>query len=245
MFSAYCQLHRDMKDGFETIEWSLLATVVSRDTLTIKEVELFKAVDLWATKQCQKQKLTPSGEQKRSVLGEKIVKAIRFPVMKQKEFADVVLDTKILTPNEVLLFFKFYSSSLTSPVGFSETERRGSYGVIYRCGRFQSLSVKGWDYMGKRDFLGFTVDKDITLHGLCFFGSENNSYTVTLEVKVSSNNLTLVSKSGTYSSKLFKYKNVSCHGFEVLFDFAVVLKKNTQYQIEASISGPQSGKGVV
>ena len=230
-------------DGFETIEWSLLEAVVSRDTLTIKEVELFKAVDLWATKQCEKQGLPPSGEQKRSVLGEQMIKAIRFPVMKQKEFADVVLDTKILTPDEILLIFKFYSSSLTSPVGFSETERRGSYSVIHRCGRFQSVSVDSWGYGEKKDFLAFAVDKDITLHGLCFFGSENNTYTVTLEVKVSSDNSTLFSKSGTYSSKLLKYREVSYHGFEVVFDSAAVLKKSTQYQIEALISGPKSGNG--
>ena len=228
-------------DGFETVERSLLEVVVSRDTLTIEEVELFKAVDLWATKQCQKQDLAPVGELKRRILGEEILKAIRFPLMKQKEFANVVLDTKILTPDEVLLFFKFYSSSLTSPTGFSETRRRA--GVIHRCGRFQSVSVDSWGYGGSKDYLAFVVDKGITLHGLCLFGSENNSYTVTLEVKVSSNDSTLVSKSGTYSSKLLKYKNVSCHGFEVVFDSAAVLKKSTQYQIEALISGPKSGRG--
>ena len=227
-------------DGFEKIEWSLFTAVVSRDTLTIEEVELFKAVDLWATKQCQKQKLTPSGEQKRSVLGEQIIKAIRFPVMKQKEFADVVLDTKILTPDEMLLIFKFYNSSLTPPVGFPVIRRR-SY--IHRCRRFQSVSRGVWHYGGAKDLLGFATDKDITLHGLCFFGSENNSYTITLEVKVSSNNSTLVSKTGTYSSKLLQYKSESYHGFEVLFDSAAVLKKKTQYQIEALISGPQSGRG--
>ena len=42
-------------EGFETIERSLLEAIVARDTLTIKEVALFKAVDGWATKQCEKQ----------------------------------------------------------------------------------------------------------------------------------------------------------------------------------------------
>ena len=229
-------------EGFETIERSLLEAVVSRDTLMIEEVELFKAVDLWATKQCQKQDLAPSGEQKRRILGEQIIKAIRFPLMKQKEFADVVLETKILTPDEVLHFFKFYSLSLTSPVGFSETRRRGS--VIHRCGRFRSVSGGSWSYSyGSKDYLAFAVNKDITLRGLCFFGSENNSYTVTLKVKVSSDNLTLVSKSGTYFSELLKYNGESYLGFEVLFESAAALKKNTQYQIEASISGPSSLAG--
>ena len=39
-------------DGFATIERSLLEAVVVRDTLSIKEVNLFKAVNLWATNEC-------------------------------------------------------------------------------------------------------------------------------------------------------------------------------------------------
>ena len=42
-------------DGFATIERSLLEPVIVRDTLCIKEIDLFQAVDLWATKQCEKQ----------------------------------------------------------------------------------------------------------------------------------------------------------------------------------------------
>ena len=44
-------------EGFETIERSLLESIVAKDALTIKEVALFKAVDGWATKQCEKQSL--------------------------------------------------------------------------------------------------------------------------------------------------------------------------------------------
>ena len=40
-------------DGFVTIERSLLEAVVIRYTLTIEEIELFKAVDSWATKECE------------------------------------------------------------------------------------------------------------------------------------------------------------------------------------------------
>ena len=66
-----------------------------------------------------------NGELKRWILGEKNIQAIRFPLMKQEEFAAVVLDTKILTPDEVMTFFKLFSSTLTSPVGFPETKRSG------------------------------------------------------------------------------------------------------------------------
>ncbi len=100
--------------------------MVSRDTLTIEEIELFKAVDLWATKKCKMQGLEANGEVKRRILGEKVVKAIRFSVMKQEEFASVVLDTNILTPDEVINFFKFFNSAVAAPRGFSKTKRSGS-----------------------------------------------------------------------------------------------------------------------
>ena len=228
-------------DGFATIERSLLEALVVRDTLKIKEVDLFQAVDLWAAKECEEQGLAANGEMKRRILGEQIIKAIRFPVMKDKEFAAVVIDANILTPEETMNFFKFFTSTLTSPVGFPETKRSG---IIHRCGRFASVSESGWNYTsGAKDYLIFSVDKDIMFHGLCLFGSENNDYTVTLEVKDNSDNSTVVSKAGTFSSKLLQYKSSNYYGFEVLFASAVKLKRYTSYQIEALISGARSWKG--
>ena len=228
-------------EGFATIERSLLEAVVVRDSLRIKEVHLFQAVDLWATKKCEKQGLAVSGELKRRILGEQIIKAIRFPVMKEEEFAAFVLDAKILSSDEIIIFFKFFNSTLTSPVGFPETKRSG--GVIHRCGRFVSVSESGWNYGGAKDYLVFSVDKNVIFHGLCLFGSKNNDYSVTLEVKDASDNSTVVSKAGTFSSKLLQYESSIYYGFEVLFDSAVKLKRNTKYQIEALISGAQSWRG--
>ena len=227
-------------DGFATIERSLLEAVVVRDTLKIKEVDLFQAVDLWAAKECEEQGLAANGEMKRRILGEQIIKAIRFPVMKDKEFAAVVIDANILTPEETMNFFKFFTSTLTSPVGFPETKRSG---IIHRCGRFASVSESGWNYGGAKDYLVFSVDKDIIFHGLCLFGSENNDYTVTLEVKDASDDSTVVSKTGIFFSGLLQYKSSNYYGFEVLFDSAVKLKRNMRYQIEALISGAMSWKG--
>jgi len=114
MFSASCPLLRNMKRKvwwinagglsinrqkrlFVTIEKSFLEAVVIRDTLTIEEIELFKAVDLWATKACERQGLSADGASKRRMLEEHLIKAIRFPTMKLEEFASVMLDSNILT----------------------------------------------------------------------------------------------------------------------------------------------------
>ena len=228
-------------DGFATIERSLLESVVSRDTLRVKEVDLFKAVDSWAGKQCQKHALSADGESKRKILGERIIKSIRFPVMKQEEFATVVLDANIFARDEIITFFKFFSSSLTFSVGFSETRRCD---VFQKCERFQLVgTMSPWNYNGDKDRLDLTVNQDIILHGLCLCGSERNDYNVTLVIKNASNNLCLASRSGTFSSKPLQYKSNKYHGFEVLFDSPVNLKKNTKYRIEALVFGPTSGKG--
>ena len=125
-------------NGFEKIEKSLLESIVKRDTLSVKEVTLFQAADRWATKQCEKQGLEADGQLKRRILGEEIIKSIRFPIMSAKEFADVVLDTNILHSNEIALLFKFFNSSLSSPLMFSKTPRQSRANRFNRrCGSFE------------------------------------------------------------------------------------------------------------
>ena len=233
-------------DEFASIERSLLEAVVVRDTMSIKEVTLFKAVNLWATIECERQGLTTDGENKRRILGESIVKGIRFPVMKQDEFADVVLDSNILTSEEVISIFRYNNSTSNSPLEFSESVRSGFRDDnIHRCGRFKYVSGNGWGYgSGYGDGFNFTADKDIMLHGLCLFGSEDNDYSVTLTMKQTDPKLTLVFKTGTFSSKLLLYGNGNYYGFEILFESTVKCKKNTKYAIEAVISGPWSCRGI-
>ena len=97
---------------------------------------MFQAADRWATKQCEKQGLVADGQLKRRILGEEIIKSIRFPIMTAKEFADVVLDTNILHPNEIALLFKFFNSSLSSPLMFSETPRQSRAPLLRETEKF-------------------------------------------------------------------------------------------------------------
>ena len=230
-------------DGFATIERSLLEAVVVRDSLNINEVEIFKAVDLWATKECQKQGLVANGAVKRQILGEKIVKEIRFPTMKQEEFALVALESKILTAEEIVSVIKHINSVLDCPARFPETKRSGFVGEIQQCCRFDSVSHNGWSYGSARDCVNFSADKDIALHGLRLFGRENNSYWVDLEIKNATNKSILTSKAGWFSSEITQSNIGRYDGFEVLFGAPLFLKKNTIYSIEALITGSDSLRG--
>ena len=228
-------------DGFATIERSLLEAIVVRHTLSIAEIELFKAVELWATKECQRQGLEKAdGKDKRRILGEQIVKGIHFPTMKQDDFASVVLDSGILMTEEIIQIMKYFNSVLTSPVGFSETKRCGSLSV-QRCCRFNS--VVQWDsgLTTHAHCINFSVNKDILLHGVCIFGIENSTMLVDVEVNEGASNL--VSKSGQFSSKLCTLK-LFCYyyGFTVMFDAPIVIKKNTVHHLQAKTISPTGKK---
>ncbi len=134
-------------------------------------------VNLWATKECERQGLTADGEVKRRILGELTVKGIRLNVMKEAEFANVVIDSKILTLNEINNFVKYYSSGLNSSLECLKAERSGFRdNNVRRCSRFDSVLKGQWDCVGQADGIDFTVDKDIMLHWLCLFVSKNNDY---------------------------------------------------------------------
>ena len=233
-------------EGFEKIQKSVLKQVVVREILAIKEVSLFQAVDRWATKQCEKQGLAADGPMKRRILGEEVVKAIRFPVMKGEEFAAIVVDTNILTSSEIISLFKCFTLHTTGGfVGFSNTPRRRLRSADFiHCCRFPTYTVHRWlSNEERRHRICFSVDKNITLHGICLFGSENDSDKITLQVTDPVSNTLLISKSGRYFSKLLHCKHFSYHGFEVMFDSVALLKKNTTYRVDASIFSRSSEFG--
>ena len=225
-------------DAFATIERSLLEEVVVRDTLHITEVDLFKEVMQWATKESEKQGLVADGRVKRRILGEKIVKGIRFPVMTLDEFASVVLDSRILTLGEVSDIVKSLSSVKGTQVGFPVSKRAGGSGLV-RCFRFGSVEL-GWSNSGPGGII-FSANRNILLHGVYLFGSKGNNYSVNLTIEQLPSYNTVVSRNGTFSSLLHKSKKY--WGFDVLLESPASLIKGKKYYIEAHIRGPKSFGG--
>ena len=230
-------------DGFATIDRSLLEVVVERDTLNITEVELFKGVMEWATKKSEKRgfKAASDGQEKREILEERIVKAIRFPVMKLGDFASVVLDHKILTLDEVSDIIKCIGSVQCSPVGFPVTERSGPLSRIIRCCRFGSVKF-GWTNVTSS--ILFSVDHHILFHGVHLFGSEGNSYSVTLTISYDSNGGILTSAEGVFLTEPHWSGEYMYNGFDVLLKEPVGLEEDVTYCLEARITGPKSWYGI-
>ena len=227
-------------DEFVTLERSLVECVVKREMLNVTEVELFKAVDHWATKESERQGITtPDGNLKRQVLGEEIVKAIRFPLMSAKEFASVVIDANILSFKEAGDLMKYYTDVLTAPLPFIQTPRIPSF---YRCGRFATfvpvVGGGGWSYSGSPDIVYFAVSKPIKLHGVQHFGSEGGEYKVSTVVRDAIDDSTVAKQSATYASE--KGKTYDYYGFDVFFDHPVCLEKTKIYKLVSLIRGQKS-----
>jgi len=136
-------------DEFVTLERSIVESLVKRETLNVKEVELFKAVDRWATEESERQGKSPDGGVKRGILGEEIVKAIRFPSMSQKEFLSVVFDSYILTIQEVGDLMKHFNGMLTSPLPFIEAKRITNF----TCQRLRELKPPGSSWRKRQYWL--------------------------------------------------------------------------------------------
>jgi len=235
-------------EGFATIERSLLEAIVQRGQLSISEIELFQAVDLWATEECERQRLAADGSVKRRILGEQIVKGIHFPTMELREFANLVLDCDILTKDETRDLMKHFSGVLTNPLSFPECRRGGTWKSCCRFSELVPYDVSdGWnyDYSADGDSIKFWVDKDIMLQGIRFFGSKNNEYTVCfMDIVECENSKTLfeLEELKDFVSHPLPYKEKNIDVFDVLFD-PIVLRKNKHYVVTAGLGGPNSCYG--
>ena len=233
-----------MSDEFVTVERSVVESVAKRERLNVTEVELFKAVDRWATKESERQGKTSKGDVKRRILGEEIVKEIRFPFISQQEFASVVFDSHILSFQEFGDMIKHYNNVLSTPLPYKQIPRLGH--SIRRCSRFKNINTPDaslmWRYNRSRpDCINFTVSKPVMLHGVQHFGSHDGEYTVSTKVKDSTNGSILVKQSGSYLSE--KADTDSYYRFDVEFDHPVSLAKNKEYELVSLIKGPPSSYG--
>ena len=229
-------------NDFVTAERSVVESLVKREVLSVTEVELFKAVDRWATEEGERQGLTLDGETKRRLLGEEIVKGIRFPLMSSAEFATVVYDTDILSRKETGDMIKYYSDVLKTPLPFLQGARKELLG--FRVNRFNDncWPTGSWIYIrGVPDRIHFSVNKPIKLLGIQHFGSEDGEHTVSTKVKDTATNLTVVERSGTFTSE--EDVNNNYYGFFVSFGNLVCLEANKQYTLESLINGPESWYG--
>ena len=163
------------------------------------------------------------------------MKAIRFPLMSQREFASVVPDCNILTMKEVGDMIKYYNGVLTTLVPFIELSRFGPLQYVTRFGKAQPPRERS---SVSEDLYSICVStsKTIFLHGVRLFGREGGSYKVDVDVAEDMKfSPSLVKQLGTYVSE--KSEHANYYLFDVLFDEPVCLENGKTYKIISSIHG--------
>ena len=208
----------------------LLSSVLERDSLNVKEIKIFQAINSWAEELCSKHELQSNGRGKRSVIGDKILEQIRFPLMSQREFAENVPDTQILTESEIVELFMYFNLG-RNPGRFSCAQRRPIVS-LQRCKRFSNIA-RFWHYNRSQsaDVISFTVSSPVTLRGVRLFGFPGAKYFVRLKICGSQ------VVEGVFQTGL----RVDGHcGFDVILSSSLHLVPGVKCILEALIQGPKS-----
>ncbi|XP_049877932.1 BTB/POZ domain-containing protein 6-B isoform X1 [Pectinophora gossypiella] len=171
-------------EGFIDIDVSTLESVLARETLNCKEINLFEAALAWAHAECVRREIEPTPSNKRAMLGSAIY-LIRFPTMSLEEFANSAAQLGILTPQETIDIFLHFTAATKPQLSYPIKARAGLKAQI--CHRFQSCAYRSnqWRYRGRCDSIQFCVDKRIFVVGFGLYGSSNGAadYNVKIELK--------------------------------------------------------------
>jgi len=108
--------------GWNNVSLDLIEQIVKEDELDITEVKLFEGIHGWSIAETGRQKLEPTGENKRKVLGGNVIKNIRFPVFTQAELLKVG-PTGLLTITEQVACFQYYAAKITNGLPFKVHSR--------------------------------------------------------------------------------------------------------------------------
>ncbi|KAK3755850.1 hypothetical protein QZH41_003947 [Actinostola sp. cb2023] len=230
--------------AFLDIPRELLCQVLGRDGLKIKELDLFQAVDQWVSKKVQAEGLYNNGETKRAILGEEVIRLVRFPLMSLKEFTEVVLSGDILDKNEVTELIQLFSSSPTVTTFFSIKERSARDRLLIPNNRFatiQSVSFDGWRF----SCIDFRVNKAVALVGARLFGSEGQSHQLNVSIhKIEPFDIKLKSQFLSTGKTEKDQIDGLYYGFTVFLREPMKVYPGFQYRIGFDVKGPHSYVGL-
>ncbi len=238
-------------DSFLEVKHEFLLSFLERSSLHIDEVTLFEAVDRWAAKRCEESSMTVNGANKRSVLGEDLLKHVRFSLISPEEFSDVVMPTNVLLQTEVIDVFKQFTS-VPVPGGIKfPTRPRITRNAPLSCSmgecntddRYWLLrSVECIESMNKAGLLTFTVSKTLNFCGVKIItdtAARQPSCRISLSVHAQGSD----EKIREIKDKCFINKaqeNENCGHVDVFFNRPFSLSKNTCYTVKTKTDTTQN-----
>ncbi|XP_066142851.1 BTB/POZ domain-containing protein 6-B-like isoform X1 [Euwallacea fornicatus] len=217
-------------EGFVDIDMSTLESVLGRETLNCKEMNLLEAALNWAGAECGRREIDATPQNKRAVLGGALY-LIRIPTMALEEFANGAAQKGILTQQETIDIFFHFTATNKPSLQYPIKPRAGLKSQV--CHRFQSCAYRSnqWRYRGRCDSIQFSVDRRIFVVGFGLYGSSNGAadYTVKIELKRLGRVL------AENNTKFFS--DGSSNTFHVYFDNPIQVEPETFYTASAIVDG--------
>ncbi|XP_074036981.1 BTB/POZ domain containing protein 3 lute isoform X2 [Leptinotarsa decemlineata] len=219
-------------EGFVDIDMSTLESVLGRETLNCKEMNLLEAALNWATAECNRREMEPTPQNKRDVLGNALY-LIRIPTMTLEEFANGAAQIGILTQQETIDIFFHFTATNKPCLQYPIKPRAGLKSQV--CHRFQSCAYRSnqWRYRGRCDSIQFSVDRRIFVVGFGLYGSSNGAadYAVKIELKRLGRVL------AENNTKFFS--DGSSNTFHVYFDNPIQIEPESFYTASVILDGSE------
>ena len=226
-------------ESFLDLKHEYLLSFLQRSSLRVNETSLFKAVDRWAAKRCEESNMTVDGANKRSILGEDLLKLIRFPLMSPREFSELVMSTDILLTTEIIDVFKHFTSvPISGGLKFSSLPSA----VLKQNASFSSLALGSSslhklpadiETMQKSGVMTFLVRKAIELWGVKLIMKQHQSCYVSLLVFERDKKISQIENKNVSGG--IKMPRHGFEGIDVFFNRPIRLSENTCYTIKTQI----------
>lgn len=155
-------------EGFLEVDHSTLLSLVGRDALSIPEIKLFEAVVRWAAAECLRQGLEPTPDQKRRMLGP-VLHMIRIPTISLIDFSNHVSKSGLLTPEECVKMFHYFTSDEKPGNLDFNCEPRRKVGTERRCRRFPYFLHVSSTFYGLHS-IAFKSSRKVAIVGFGLYG---------------------------------------------------------------------------
>ncbi|KAI4468938.1 BTB And C-terminal Kelch [Popillia japonica] len=217
-------------EGFVDIDMSTLESVLGRETLNCKEMNLLEAALNWAGAECQRQDIEPTPQNKRSVLGSALY-LIRIPTMTLEEFANGAAQLGILTQQETIDIFFHFTANNKPVLQYPIKPRAGLKSQV--CHRFQSCAYRSnqWRYRGRCDSIQFSVDRRIFVVGFGLYGSSNGAADYNAKIELKRLGRVLAENNTKF------FSDGSSNTFHVYFDNPIQIEPESFYTASAVLDG--------
>lgn len=219
-------------EGFTDIDMRTFESILARETLNCREINLFEAALCWAHSACLKTDVEPTAENKRRILG-KALFLIRIPTMTLEQFANHVAQIGILTQQETINIFLHFTAKTKPSLEFPTKPRAGLKAQI--CHRFLSCAYRSnqWRYRGRCDSIQFSVDKRIFIVGFGLYGSSTGASDYNVKIELKRLGRTLAENNTKF------FSDGSSNTFHVFFEHPIQIEPDCFYTASVILDGSE------